>query len=83
MTIVAEPEQRIDAGDLPAEQWRKIEDAFRLHAFNVYYKRTFRDEVHPLKRFVKALLASVRPIQDKQAVVGWYQARRRKRTASD
>ena len=79
MTIVAEPEQRIDVEDIPVEQWREIEDAFRVHAFTVYYKRTFREELHPLKRFVKALLASARPIQDHQAVVDWYYSRHRRR----
>jgi len=79
MPTDTEPERRVDAEDLPVDQWHRIEGAFRVHAFNVYYKRTFRDEVHPLKRFVKALLASTEPIQDRQAVIQWYQARRRRR----
>ena len=79
MTIVAEPQQRVAVEDLSPELWESIEDAFRVHAFNVYYKRSFRDELHPLKRFVKALLASTRPIQDHQAVVDWYHTRHRRR----
>ena len=57
------------------DNWFEIEDAFRVWSFNVYYRRTFRDEHHPLKRFVKALLASARPIGDRQAVVDWYKER--------
>jgi len=78
MTIITEPEQHVDAEDLPVEQWQEIEDAFRVHAFNVYYKRSFRHELHPLKRFVKALLASAQPIQDCQAVMDWYRSRQRR-----
>jgi len=79
MTIIAELEHRVATEDLSPEQWERIEDAFRVHAFNVYYRRSFRDEHHPLKRFVKALLASARPIQDHQAVVDWYYSRHRRR----
>ena len=58
------------------EDWDRIEDAFRLHAFNVYYRRTFAEERDSLKRFVKALVASAQPIRDRQAVLAWYRQRR-------
>jgi len=62
------------------DNWFEIEDAFRVWSFNVYYRRTFRNEHHLLKRFVKALLASARPVKDRQAVVHWYRSRRRAKT---
>lgn len=65
------------------EDWDRIEDAFRIHAFNVFYKRTFRDEHHPLRRFVKALLASTQPIQDRQAAIQWYREHCRKYMPSE
>jgi hypothetical protein len=56
--------------------WRRIEDEFRLWSFGVYYNRTFDGERDVLRRFVKALLASARPIRDRDAVVRWYGSRR-------
>ena len=61
------------------EEWDEIEATFRLWSFGVYYKRTFADEREPHMRFVKALLASTRPIRDREAVIRWYQQRHRER----
>jgi len=65
-------EQAVDV-----EDWERIENAFRFHAFNVYYRRTFAAEHHLLRRFVRALLASAGPIQDRQLVLAWYRSRQR------
>ena len=65
------------------DEWARAEDAFRVHAFNVYYKQSFREERHPLKRFVKALLASTQPIQDRDAVIQWYREHCRKHAPSE
>jgi len=65
------------------DNWFEVEDTFRVWSFNVYYRRTFRDEHHPLKRFVKALLASARPMGDRQAVVKWHRSRRRERAGDE
>jgi len=65
---------------LTKERWRRIEDEFRFWSFGVYYGRTFDDERDGLKRFVKALLASARPILDREAVVDWYRGRRGRAT---
>ena len=67
-------EQAVEPAD-----WDEIEAAFRVHAFGVFYKRTFRDERDPLKRFVKALLASAEPIRDRQAVIEWHRKRVRRK----
>ena len=61
------------------DEWEKIEAKFRTWSFGVYYNRTFADERESHRRFVKALLASARPIRDRQAVLDWYQQRRRRR----
>ena len=61
------------------KQWDKIEGAFRAWSFRVYYKKTFAREHEPILRFLKALRASTQPIRDKQAVLDWYQQRKRKR----
>lgn len=61
------------------DQWERIESKFRVWSFGVYYQRSFAEERHPLKRFVKALLASARPIQDREAVLRWYEGRKRKK----
>ena len=60
-------------------EWAKIEDKFRVWSFGVYYKKTFANELHPLKRFVKAILASAQPIQDRRLVIDWYLQRQKKR----
>lgn len=59
--------------------WDQIEDAFRVWSFYIYYRKAYRNELVPLLRFVKAILASARPIRDRQAVIDWYRSRRRKR----
>lgn len=61
------------------KQWDKIEADFRAWSFRVYYKRTFKNEHEPIVRFLKALKASTQPIRDRQAVLDWYQQRKRKR----
>ena len=61
---------------LTKERWRRIEDEFRFWSFGVYYSSTFDEERDSLKRFVKALVASARPILDRDAVVHWHQNRR-------
>lgn len=62
--------------------WPRIEDRFRVHAFGVYYSRTFRDELDPSIRFVKALIASAQPIQDRKAVIDWYLEQRKRRKSN-
>jgi len=41
-------------------------------SFHIFYKRSFKDVRDHEMRFVKALLASSRPIRDKDAVIDWY-----------
>ena len=66
-------------GDLASDDWREIESRFRVWSFGVLYQRTFAEERDPNVRFVKALLASARPIRDRGQVIEWYRKRRRKR----
>ncbi len=47
------------------------EGRFRLWAFHIFYQRTFRLVRDPLLRFVKALLASTRPIQNAGLLAVW------------
>ena len=61
------------------DNWDRIEDAFRVWSFGVFYKKTFKNERHPLKRFVKALLASAQPIKDRHLVIDWWHRRQLKR----
>jgi hypothetical protein len=58
-------------------EWRKIEGTFRLWSFHVYYHKSFATETDSMLRFVKALVASTRPILDRQAVIDWHSKRRR------
>ena len=79
-TLTDEP--HADALDeLTVEQLTQIEDQFRTWSFGIYYKRAFREEPDLLKRFVKALLASARPIGDRQMMIDWYLERRTARRA--
>lgn len=48
-----------------------IEDHLRVQAFNSFY-RLGRDEIDPLIRFVRALLASAGPIRDPRLIRGWH-----------
>ena len=64
------------------DDWEQIEDRFRVWSFYVYYKKCFRTEPDPLVRFVKALLASARPIRDRSAVLGWHRKRKLKRVTA-
>ena len=61
------------------ETWDQIEETFRIWSFYVYYRKTFAGEPYPLRRFVKALLASARPIRDRRLVIEWYRRRRERR----
>ena len=47
------------------------EDRFRLWAFHIYYRRSFREERDRLLRFIKALLASARPIRRPDLLDVW------------
>lgn len=60
-------------GGLTPQKWAKIESAFRVWSFHVYYKRSFKDERDHVVRFIKALKASCQPIRDRQAVLDWYE----------
>ena len=63
------------------EVWQEIEDKFRVWSFGVYYQKTFAEEPDLTLRFVKALVASAQPIRDRQAVIDWYEKRRRRKHA--
>ena len=65
------------------EPWEKIEDKFRWWSFRLYYRRTFAAEPEPHIRFVKAILASAAPIQNRRLVLDWYANRRRNRRDAD
>jgi len=69
-------------GDLARDDWDAIEARFRVWSFGVLYQRTFAEERDPNVRFVKALLASTRPIRDRDRVIEWHRKRRRKRRSS-
>ena len=56
-----------------AEQWDRMQEKFGYYAFRVYYLKTFAGENDNDVRFVKALLASARPIRDSSLVVQWYE----------
>ena len=60
---------------LPAE----VEDAFRLMAFYQYYRKS--QEKSNTLRFAQAIIDSSRPIttdQQRQAIMQWYEGRRKK-----
>jgi len=60
-------------------QRRAVEDSFRVSAFHTFF-RSFRREHDPALRFIRALLASAKPIDDHQQILAWHrQFRRRKR----
>ena len=44
---------------------------FRLWAFYVLYRRTYRHETNSLHRFVRALLDSLQPIRDRRLYRQW------------
>jgi hypothetical protein len=60
---------------MTGERWRRAEAAFRVWSFHIYYDRSYESERDSTFRFVKALLASCRPIRDRQAVMDWYEKR--------
>ena len=53
------------------------ESELRLRAFHIFYRRTFKSEINPLHRFVKALLASAQPIQNPELVEEFLNTRSR------
>ena len=59
--------------ELGEELWNEVEAKLREWAFYVYHHKTFRRERDPVWRFVKALLASTRPIRNRRLVWWWYQ----------
>ena len=64
------------------DDWVEIEAKFRVWSFGIYYRKTFAGEVDNTHRFVKALLASTKPIRDRTLVMEWYRQRRRKRVTA-
>ena len=63
------------AVDERPEPWKKIESRFRLWSFRVYYDKTFANEIDPVLRFAKALIASSQPIRDRRLVIEWNRKR--------
>lgn len=61
--------------DERSEPWKKIESRFRLWSFRVYYDKTFANEIDPVLRFAKALIASSQPIRDRRLVIEWNRKR--------
>jgi hypothetical protein len=61
-------------------EWDKIEADFREWAFYEYYDGPFKEVHHPLVRFARALVASIAPIKDRQAVMEWHRLQKRGRT---
>jgi len=49
----------------------ELEASFRLWAFHIFYRRSFRDEIDPFLRFGKALEASTRAILRPELVEEW------------
>lgn len=58
--------------------WEKLEDAFRLWAFNTYYARSFASEPDLTLRFAKALVESSQPIPDRSALLTWRNSKPRR-----
>ena len=56
----------------PNATYDQAEGSFRIMAFQVYYHRCYADTRPAELRFVKALIASARPIPDPAAVLEWY-----------
>jgi hypothetical protein len=60
-------------------EWMKIEADFRFWSFHEYYNRIFKSQVDPEQRFLQALLASLEPIRDREAVITWHRYHKRSR----
>lgn len=60
---------------IPARTWQKIESAFRLWSFQIYYARSYATVTDPTLRFAMALVASTQPIRDRDAVMQWHRSR--------
>ena len=63
-------------------RWWAIEDGFRISAFHVF-RKAFREEHDPTIRFIRALLASAKPIDDPQQILAWYRQFRRQKQAQE
>ena len=62
------------AQKLTRRQLQEIEDAWRQHAFHVFYHRVFADEPDSTMRFIRALVASAAPIRRRKLMIRWYYA---------
>jgi len=67
---------------LDHDEWEKVEDRFRVWSFGVFYQKAYASEPDLLKRFVKALLASARPIHDREQVIEWHRNQHRGRRSN-
>ena len=61
---------------------RAVEDDFRVTAFRTFYK-SFRQEHDPALRFVRALVASAKPVDDHQQILAWHRRFRRRRRSQE
>lgn len=57
---------------------RRVEDRFRFWSFRLYYRRCFASEPNRQSRFLKALMASCRPIRDRRLLCEWYRQQQRR-----
>ena len=55
----------------------KIEDEFRLWAFNVYYTYSFKSEQDNTLRFAKALISSSKRTYNKEKMIYWWENRKK------
>jgi hypothetical protein len=56
---------------VPTRRRQKLLDQLHVRAFQMYFRRIFRSEPDPLLRFVKALLASSRPMRRPDLAEQW------------
>lgn len=52
-----------------------------MWSFHLYYDKCFAEERDEVLRFIKALMASSRPIRDKNAYKTWLRWRKKKKKA--
>lgn len=57
------------------ENWSEIEQQFRVWSFRLYYEKCFASELDNTLRFAKALIASCRPIRNRELVYAWHRDR--------
>lgn len=60
-------------------EYEAIERDFREWAFHAYFDGPYRDVKDSYLRFALALVASIAPIHDRQAVLAWSRLPNRKR----